>query len=134
MGHKASASTVAQTLAGRGYSLQSNSKALEKADHSDRDPQFGYVNDQTTVHLAAGQPVISADTKKKELIGQFKNAGREWAPKASPTLGNGHDFPDPALGKAIPHGVYDIAANDGWVSVGADHDTSAFAVATITAW
>jgi hypothetical protein len=134
MGHKASASTVGRTLAGWGYSLQSNKKALEKSDHPDRDAQFAHVNDQTAEHLAAGQPVISVDTKKKELIGQFKNAGREWAPKASPTLVNGHDFPDPALGKAIPYGVYDIAANDGWVSVGTDHDTSAFAVATIAAW
>ncbi len=123
-----------QPAARGGFSLQANSKQVEGARHADRDAQFGYLNAQVADHLAAGCPVISVDTKKKELVGQFKNAGQAWRPVGDPTLVNVHDFKDPDLGKAIPYGVYDIAANTGWVSVGDDHDTAAFAVETIRRW
>jgi len=107
---------------------------VEGAQHPDRDGQFGYLNEQAKAHLAAGQPVISVDTKKKEVVGNLANKGREWQPKGSPVRVDVHDFPDPKVGKAIPYGVYDLGANTGWVSVGDDHDTAAFAVATIRRW
>src|SRR6201993_4786545 len=117
-----------------GFSLQANVKTIEGAQHPDRDAQFRYLNDQARGHIAAGDPVISVDTKKKELVGQFKNAGREWLPRGEPERVHVHDFMDKDLGKAIPYGVYDVAADAGWASVGTDHDTAEFAVATIAAW
>jgi hypothetical protein len=133
-GHRVSHTTVAGLLRAQGYSLQGTRKTLEGAQHPDRDAQFGYINDQATAYLAAGQPVISVDAKKKELVGQFANTGVEWQPSGEPERVNVHDFPDPELGKAIPYGVYDVGGNTGWVSVGVDHDTSAFAVASIRRW
>jgi hypothetical protein len=133
-GHRVSHTTVAGLLRAQGYSLQGTRKTLEGAQHPDRDGQFGYLNDQATAYLAAGQPVISVDAKKKELVGQFANTGVEWQPSGEPERVNVHDFPDPELGKAIPYGVYDVGGNTGWVSVGVDHDTSAFAVASIRRW
>jgi len=135
MGHVLkSPQTVATLLHGLGYSLQANKKTIEGASHPDRDAQFRYINEQVKAMQAAGQPVISVDTKKKELVGPFKNGGREWRPKGEPEPVRVHDFPDPELGKAVPYGVYDLTHNDGWVSVGVDHDTPAFAVATIERW
>jgi len=133
-GHRVSARTVAELLAGMGYSLQATSKQVEGAQHPDRDAQFRYLNEQARSHLADGQPVISVDTKKKEVVGNLANKGREWQPKGTPTRVEVHDFPDPKVGKAIPFGVYDLGADAGWVSVGDDHDTAAFAVATIRRW
>jgi transposase len=133
-GHQVSAWTVANLLREQGFSLQANAKQLEGAQHPDRDGQFGYLNDQAGRYMAEGQPVISVDTKKKELVGQFKNAGQEWRPRGEPERVNVHDFMDKQLGKAIPYGIYDIAADAGWVSVGTDHDTAAFAVAAIGSW
>jgi hypothetical protein len=133
-GHPVSAKTVARLLAGMDYSLQATSKQVEGAQHPDRDGQFRYVNQQAREHLAAGQPVISVDTKKKEVVGNLANKGREWQPKGDPVRVDVHDFPDPAVGKAIPYGVYDLGADQGWVSVGDDHDTASFAVATIRRW
>jgi DDE family transposase len=134
LGHDVSARTVARLLKDAGYSLQANVKTLEGRQHPDRDAQFGYINDAAAVAIAAGQPVISVDTKKKELVGQYANKGRAWRPEGSPTKVNVHDFLDKELGKAIPYGVYDLAANTGWVSVGSDHDTAAFAVNAIRSW
>src|SRR6187200_2787340 len=114
--------------------LQANIKTAEGRQHPDRDAQFGYLNDQVKAHQDEGCPVISVDTKKKELIGNYRNSGREWQPTGDPTQVNVYDFIDTDLGKAIPYGVYDLAANTGWVGVGTDHDTSAFAVATIARW
>src|SRR5689334_10144451 len=133
-GHRVSDRTVARMLRGLGFSLQANAKVTEGRRHADRDAQFGYLNAQVIEHLAAGAPVVSVDTKKKELVGEFHNGGREYQPKGSPMRVNVHDFPDKELGKAIPYGIYDVAANTGWLSVGADHDTSAFAVATLRRW
>ncbi|MGY4544567.1 transposase [Arthrobacter sp. UYNi723] len=133
-GHPVSAWTVANLLHEQGFSLQANTKQVEGAAHEDRDAQFRYLNEQSTDHIAAGQPVISVDTKKKELVGLFKNDGAQWRPAGDPVRVNVHDFPDPELGKANPYGVYDVAANDGWVSVGTDHDTAAFAVESIRRW
>jgi hypothetical protein len=133
-GHPISDRTVARMLRSMGFSLQANTKVTEGSQHADRDAQFGYLNNQVADHLAAGQPVISVDTKKKELVGDFKNGGREWRPAGCPEEVRVHDFPDPELGKAIPYGIYDVSANTGWVSVGTDHDTSAFAVATLRSW
>jgi Rhodopirellula transposase DDE domain len=118
----------------QGYRLQRTVKTLEGAQHPDRDAQFRYLNEQARTHLAAGQPVVSVDTKKKELVGRFANGGREWQPWGEPEQVNLHDFPDPTLGKAIPYGVYDVGANRGWVGVGTDHDTAAFAVQTLRRW
>jgi hypothetical protein len=115
-------------------STQRGQGHLEGGQHSDRDAQFSYLNDQAGEHLAAGDPVISVDTKKKELVGQYKNAGTQWRPGGDPEQVKVHDFIDPALGKANPYGVYDLAADAGWVSVGTDHDTAAFAVETIRRW
>jgi len=107
---------------------------VEGTQHADRDAQFGYLAARVEEHAAAGQPVISVDTKKKELVGEFKNGGHEYRPAGQPERVSVHDFPDKDLGKAIPYGIYDVSANTGWVSVGTDHDTSAFAVATLRSW
>jgi hypothetical protein len=133
-GHQVSDFVVRRLLSERGYSLQANVKTAEGGQHPDRDAQFTYLNDQAQAHMANGDPVISVDTKKKELVGAFKNAGREWHPTGQPDHVKVHDFIDPALGKANPYGVYDVANNTGWVSVGTDHDTAAFAVNTIATW
>ncbi|WLQ39901.1 ISAzo13 family transposase [Streptomyces laculatispora] len=133
-GHKVSADTVAGLLREEGFSLQANAKTLEGGGHPDRDAQFRYLNEQVREHRDAGQPVISVDTKKKELVGEFKNGGRQWQPAGDPVLVDVHDFADPLLGKAVPYGVYDIEANIGWVNVGTDHDTAAFAVESIRRW
>jgi transposase len=133
-GHQVSEQIVRRLLREAGYSLQANAKTLEGGQHPDRDAQFIYLAGQAAEHLAAGAPVVSVDAKKKELVGQFKNGGQDYRPAGSPVPVNVHDFLDPALGKAIPYGVYDIGANSGWVSVGSDHDTAAFAVATLRNW
>jgi len=133
-GHRVSARTVAELLVGMDYSLQATSKQVEGAQHPDRDGQFRYLNEQAHRQLADSQPVISVDTKKKEVVGNLANKGREWQPKGAPVRVDVHDFPDPNIGKAIPYGVYDLGADQGWVSVGDDHDTAAFAVATIRRW
>jgi hypothetical protein len=133
-GHRVSQETVAKLLRAEGFSLQGNAKTVEGGQHPDRDAQFGYLNDQVAEHRAAGEPVISVDTKKKELVGDYKNSGREWRPAGNPERVKVHDFVDPALGKANPYGVYDVAADTGWVGVGTDHDTAAFAVTTIRNW
>jgi hypothetical protein len=133
-GHPVSDFVVRRLLRSLGYSLQANAKTREGAQHPDRDAQFGYLNDQAQAHLAVGDPVISVDTKKKELVGAYKNGGREWQPKGQPEPVKVHDFLDPALGKANPYGIYDVAADTGWVAVGTDHDTAAFAVATLRRW
>jgi hypothetical protein len=133
-GNPISARTVASLLHDMEYSLQGNYKTMEGTDHPDRDAQFRYISRQTRLFQRRGQPVISVDTKKKELIGPYKNGGREWRPKGDPERVNSHDFPDENLGKVIPYGVYDLTANAGWVNVGVDHDTPAFAVGSIRAW
>jgi hypothetical protein len=133
-GHTVHFTTVAKLLGLLGYSLQANVKTREGASHPDRDAQFEHINAVVKAAVAAGEPVISVDTKKKELVGDFKNAGREWRPRGEPELVRVHDFKDKQLGKAIPYGVYDIAANQGWVSVGIDHDTAQFAVNSIRSW
>ena len=133
-GHPVSPTTVGRLPHAQGYSLQRTQKTLEGAQHPDRDAQFAYLNDQVKAHLAAGQPVVSVDTKNKELIGEYANGGAEWQPVGTPVAVKIHDFPDPTLGKAIPYGVYDLGRNHGWVSVGTDHDTAAFAVATLRRW
>lgn len=133
-GHRVDASTVARLLKQQHYSLQANQKTQEGATHPDRDDQFQYINAQTAEFQRRGQPVISVDTKKKELIGNFKQEGREWEPVGRPVAVNVHDFPDPELGKGIPYGVFDVTANQGWVSVGTDHDTPAFAVQSMRSW
>jgi len=133
-GHAISPPTVAKLLKAEGFSLQANAKTIEGGQHPDRDAQFRYLNDRVREHQDSGDPVISVDTKKKELVGKFKNGGREWRPKGQPEHTNVHDFMAKDLGKAIPYGVYDVAADSGWVSVGTDHDTAEFAVATIRTW
>jgi hypothetical protein len=133
-GHQASATLVGRLLHEAGYSLQANAKTLEGSQSPDRDAQFQHIHDTAAGFLAAGDPVISIDCKKKELVGQFKNGGAEWRPKGDPEQVNVHDFIDRELGKAIPYGVYDIGANTGWVSVGVDHETAAFAVNTLRTW
>jgi hypothetical protein len=126
--------TVRELLHEMGYSLQATSKQKEGAQHVDRDAQFGYINDSAAAFLSAGQPVISVDAKKKELIGEYSNAGQEFQPKKKPARTKVHDFIDPEMGKAIPYGVYDLGADEGWVSVGDDADTAGFAAATIGRW
>ncbi len=133
-GHKVHFASVAKLLRGLGFSLQANRKTKEGASHPDRDAQFGHINETVKAALAAGQPTISVDTKKKELVGDFKNGGREWRPKGEPELVRTHDFKDKELGKAIPYGIYDLADDTGWVNVGIDHDTAQFAVASIRGW
>ena len=132
--HPVSHEKVAQFLREMDYSLQGNRKTEEGSDHPDRDAQFHYINDHVRRALAAGRPVISVDTKKKELIGNYENKGRQWRKSKSPEFVNGHDFPDPSVPRAYPYGVYDLARNKGFVNVGTDHDTGAFAVASIRGW
>ena len=133
-GHPVSDDTVGRLLKQQDYTLQRTRKTVEGAQHPDRDAQFGYLNEQARAHLAAGQPVVSVDTKKKELVGDYANPGQEWQPQGAPVEVKVHDFPDKQLGKAIPYGVYDLGANIGWVGVGTDHDTARFAVATLGRW
>jgi hypothetical protein len=134
MGHRIGHNVVADLLRELNYSLQANRKTREGTHNPDRDAQFGYINAQVAAALAAGEPAISVDTKKKELVGDFKNAGRELRPKGEPEPVRVHDFKIPELGRASPYGVYDIAGNSGWVSVGIDHDTASFAVNAIRRW
>ena len=132
--HPVSHEKVAQLLHDQDYSLQSNRKTEEGADHPDRDAQFRHIYAQTTRALAAGLPVVSVDTKKKELLGNYANQGQQWLPAKDPLKVNGHDFPDPEVPRAYPYGVYDIGRNTGFVNIGTDHDTGAFAVASIRGW
>ena len=134
MGHRVSHYVVADLLRDLNYSLQANRKTREGTHNADRDAQFGYINTKVAEALAAGEPAISVDTKKKELVGDFKNAGRELRPKGQPEPVRVHDFKIPDLGRASPYGVYDIVGNTGWVSVGIDHDTASFAVNAIRRW
>jgi transposase len=134
LGHRVHFTTVAKLLRDLGYSLQANAKTREGTAHPDRDAQFRHINERVARALEAGEPVISVDTKKKELVGDFKNGGRELRPKGQPIPVRVHDFRDPLLGKAIPYGIYDLAADEGWVAVGIDHDTARFAVASIRGW
>jgi transposase len=134
MGHRVSQSTVWRLLDELGYSMQSNQKKREGTDHPDRNAQFEFINNSVQAFLEQGLPVISVDTKKKEIIGQYKNGGREWEKQGQPVEVNMHDFADPELGKAIPYGVYDLGRNEGWVSVGVTHDTAEFAAETIKRW
>jgi hypothetical protein len=134
LGHELSDSTALRLLRRLGYSMQANVKTREGRQHADRDAQFRYINDSVRAALEAGEPVISVDTKKKELVGDFKNGGREWAPTGAPVEVRTHDFKDPELGRATPYGVYDLAENEGWVSVGISNDTAQFSVAAIRDW
>jgi Rhodopirellula transposase DDE domain len=134
LGHSISHNAVANLLRSQGYSLQGTRKKMEGNQHPDRDDQFRYINKLASEFLASGDPVISVDTKKKELIGQFSQAGKEWHPQGEPVEVSTYNFPDQADGKAIPYGVYDVTDNSAWISVGIDHDTSVFAVATIDKW
>jgi hypothetical protein len=133
-GYRVSHQVVAELLRSAGYSLQANRKTSEGRQHPDRNAQFEYIARRVGSAQRRGQPVISVDTKKKELVGEFKNSGAEWRPKGEPVEVRVHDFADPGSRKAIPYGVYDLTANAGWVSVGVDHDTAAFAAATIRRW
>ena len=132
--HQVSDRTVAALLKEAGYSLQANRKTKEGSSHPDRNAQFEYISEKVTALQRQGQPVVSVDTKKKELVGEFKNAGQEWRRQGDPEQVKVHDFLDKELGKAIPYGVYDLASNEGWVSVGIDHDTALFATASIRRW
>ena len=133
--HPISHEKVAQLLRGMNYSLQGNRKTQEEGeDHPDRDAQFSHINREVKRALAGNEPVISVDTKKKELVGNYENKGRQWRQRKSPAEVNGHDFPDPSVPRAYPYGVYDFAQNTGFVNVGTDHDTAAFAVASIRGW
>jgi len=134
MGHEVSHQTVGRLLAELGYSLQTNRKTEEGQDHPDRNAQFEHINRQVKSFQRRGQPVISVDTKKKELVGNYKNGGAEWQPAGEPTRVKAKDFPDKKLGKVAPYGVYDLTANEGWVSVGITHDTAAFAVESVRRW
>ncbi|MEK7217016.1 MAG: ISAzo13 family transposase, partial [Chloroflexota bacterium] len=134
LGHRVSHRLVGALLHTLKYSLQANSKTLEGGDHPDRDAQFAYLNQQAQTALDAGEPVISVDAKKKELVGNFKNGGRELRPKGEPEQVQVYDFVDKELGRATPYGIYDVARNTGWVNVGIDHDTAAFAVESIRRW
>lgn len=133
-GHTASERSVNRLLHASGYSLQSNRKTIEGGDHPDRDAQFQHINRRVKAYQNQGQPVVSVDAKKKELVGRFRNGGREWQPSGEPEKVNVYDFIDKDLGKAIPYGVYDQTTNTGWVGVGVDHDTSEFAVETLRRW
>jgi hypothetical protein len=134
MGHRTSHRMVAELLHGLDYSLQGNRKTIEGSSHPDRNAQFEHISRKVKEHLRTKDPVISVDTKKKELVGTFKNGGREWRPKGEPEQVRIHDFVVPELGRAVPYGVYDLGQNAGWVSVGIDHDTASFAVETIRRW
>jgi hypothetical protein len=134
LGHQVSRTVVGELLKAEKFSLQGNRKTREGGKHPDRDAQFGHINTSVNTALAEQQPVISVDTKKKELVGDFKNAGRTWRPQDEPEEVQVYDFLSGALGRAIPYGIYDLAANTGWVSVGVDHDTAAFAVQSIRRW
>jgi transposase len=133
-GYEVSYRVVGELLRELGYSLQANAKTLEGSSHPDRNAQFEYLNTQVQAALAKRWPVISVDAKKKELVGPYRNNGREWQVQGKPEKVNVHDFPDPQLGKAIPYGIYDVGRNLGWVNVGCDHDTASFAVASIRRW
>ena len=133
-GHRCSARTAAKLLTAMGFSLHGNTKTIEGRQHPDRDQQFRYINEQVTAFQAAGDPVISVDTKKKELIGNYAAGGREWERSGQPRKVNDHDFPDKELGKVAPYGVYDLTANAGWVNVGTSADTAQFAVESIRRW
>jgi hypothetical protein len=133
-GHQVSQRSVCDLLAHLGYSLQATRKTREGGHHPDRDAQFTQIARRAAQYQAVGDPVISVDTKKKELVGDFKNGGQEWQPKGEPEEVRVYDFIDPDLGKVAPYGVYDVAANQGWVSVGIDHDTAEFAVESIRRW
>jgi transposase len=133
-GHQVSHQLVSELLHDLDYSLQANRKTVEGTEHPDRDAQFAYINRRVGLFLRQGDPVISVDTKKKELVGNFKNGGREWRPQGDPEKVQVHDFVIPELGRAIPYGVYDLGNNSGWVSVGIDHDTASFAVESIRRW
>ena len=134
IGHRVSHQLVAELLHELDYSLQANRKVLEGSQHPDRNAQFEYLNDRVQAQIAAGEPAISVDAKKKELVGPFKNGGRELRPQGQPEPVRVHDFVDKELGRATPYGVYDLARNQGWVTVGIDHDTAEFAVASIHQW
>lgn len=134
MGYAASTTVVRRLLKEAGYSLQGNAKTIEGAQHPDRDGQFAYINDTAAAFMADGQPVVSVDTRKKEMVGAYKNPGREWQPKGEPVRVKVHDFPDPGMPRAVPYGIYDLADNSGWVSVGSSGDTAAFAVESIRRW
>jgi hypothetical protein len=133
-GHVVGRDTVAGLLREQGFSLQGNAKMIEGRQSPDRDAQFRYIYRRVGDHLASGDPVVSVDTKKKELVGDFHHAGLAWRPAGDPVLVNDHDFPDAGVGKAVPYGIYDLAANTGWVNVGVDHDTAEFAVESIRRW
>ena len=133
-GHQVSPTTVGRLLRDMKYSVQALRKEKEGNQHPDRNAQFEHINEQATAFQTRGQPVVSMDTKKKELVGEYKNGGQEWQPIGEPELVDVHDFPDPVLGKAIPYGVYDVARNEAWVSVGIDHDTAEFAVNALLGW
>jgi transposase len=133
-GHAVSERTVNRLLHALGYRLQANRKTIEGRQHPDRDAQFQHINQRVKAFQRQRQPVVSVDTKKKELVGPFRNGGREWRPQGQPDAVKVHDFPDKELGKVIPYGVYDMVSNSGWVSVGVDHDTAEFAVATLRRW
>ena len=133
-GYRVSARTVNRLLGALDYSLQANRKTREGSSHPDRDAQFAHINERSKQFQRRGQPVVSVDAKKKELVGAFKNGGREWRPKGEPEPVNVYDFRTQALGRAVPYGIYDVTANRGWVSVGMDHDTAEFAVGTRRRW
>ena len=133
-GHKVSADTVHQLLRAQGFSMQANAKTIEGKQHPDRDAQFRYISEQARAHQASSDPVISVDAKKKEQVGQYASGGRAWRPGGDPVHVRDHDFPGPGSGKVTPYGIYDLGANAGWVSVGTDRDTAAFAVESIRRW
>src|ERR1700734_4118106 len=133
-GHRIGADTVADLLREEGFSLQANVKTAEGRQHPDRDAQFRYIAAQASEHIAAGQPVISVDSKKRENVGPFAQPGRDWRPRGEPVRVRDHDFPDEQLGSVIPYGIYDLAANTGWVNVGTDHNTAGFAAESIRRW
>ncbi len=133
-GHRVGERTVSRLLHDLNYSLQANRKTREGSSHPDRDAQFNHINEEVVAFQKGAQPVVSVDTKKKENIGNYANKGREWQPKGHPVAVNTHDFPNKELGKGIPYGVYDPTMNEGWVSVGIDHDTAYFATATLHRW
>jgi hypothetical protein len=133
-GHQVSPDTVHKLLKAQGFSLQANAKTIEGKQHPDRDGQFRYINEQARAHLASGDPVISVDAKKKEQAGQYASPGRTWRPAGDPVKVRDHDFPGPGEGKVTPYGIYDLAADAGWVNVGTDRDTAALAVESIRRW